>query len=459
MKERKKMLPKKVAPKGLYLYCKKHDRWFKHDNVVTCKNSCNLKYKAKIHIPGTKRAARVKAIHAETVEQAIQYFQQFKLDLKNNDFQKVELKPKVNKPIFIIDCIDSFISFKKGIDVPEHEKVELNSHHLRNLELCCEYITYALSDNKIDVRYFKFESINPTIVGYITSYIAKKIKANKTYNNYVANIQSFAHHIYTKYYPELNNPFKGLTKFLVKKDPKAISKTDFMKIVSVTTPDNGWGIEMRNGREVNVFLYRPWLIDAFYIGLFAGGRNEETVEMKWSDIKTNEEGQISLIEIIDRKVTRLKKKSGIENISYTKIVEVTPEFEKMLRELGYEEKKNTNEYILAPNEKMSRSTLKAFMSQAFTHFYSILNLPVKKNFKHLRKTYMTKCYIESNDTKDFLIKSGHANMDTPLNHYVDMKIVMEARRKKLYELKLAEEKNGADEKEKDKKEDRKDKKE
>jgi hypothetical protein len=68
---------------------------------------------------------------------------------------------------------------------------------------------------------------------------------------------------------------------------------------------------------------------------------------------------------------------------------------------------------------------------------------VKKNFKHLRKTYITHCYIQTSDNKEFMVKTGHTNMSTPLNHYIDMRTVMEARRKKLYDMKKNGEKEGS----------------
>jgi integrase len=440
MNERKKMLPKKDAPKGLYLYCKKHDRWYKNDNVVKC--NCALKYKAKLHISGTKRNSRTHTYSANDTEVAIQIFQQFKLKMKNNDFQKVEIKQKINKPILILDCIDDFMRHKRDENVPDHAKADIKKATIRNLEMCCEYVTFALSDNGIDVKVFKFESFSSVTVGHITTFIKEKIKANKTYNNYVSNVQSFAKYIYEKYYPQLENPFKNLKKFKKRKDVRAITKVEFMKVIDVTTLENGTSYEKKGSLVKKVNFFRPWLIDAFYLGLFAGGRNEETVEMKWSDIKINEEGQMSLIEIIDYKITRLEKNSGIENIPYTKTVEMTPEFENMLREMGYEENKNSNRYIIAPEENVSRKTVQNNMSKAFTHFYNLLDLPVKKTFKHLRKTYMTNCYIQTDDTKEFLIKTGHANLETPLSHYVDMRMVMEARRKKLYDLKNKIDKTG-----------------
>lgn len=432
MKERRKMLPKKIAPKGLYLFCKKHDRWYKNDNVVKC--NCKLKYKAKVHVSGTKNKSKIHNIHADDVEVAIQLFQQFKLEMKQNNFQRVNLKVKIVKPVFILDCIDDFISYKNGKNVPEHEKVTLTKETLRNLELCCEYITYALSDNNIDVKTFRFEDINPMIVGYISKFIREKVKANKTYNNYMFSIKEFAKYIHEKYYLDLVNPFKTVKTFKVKKDPRAISKSEFLRVINLANYENGWKLEKKKGRMIKTNVYRPWTIDAFYIGLFAGGRNEETVMMKWSDIKLNEEGEMSLIEIVDFKRTRLEKDGGIENIPYIKTVEFTPEFEDFLRELGYDKKKDSNEFILCPYENISRGHVMTLMSEAFTHYYSLLQSPIKKTFKHLRKTYMTKSYIETDDVKDFLIKSGHANVSTSLSHYIDMRMVMEARRKKLYEL-------------------------
>lgn len=424
------MLPKKDAPAGLYLFCKKHDKWYKNDNVVKCTSECKLKYKAKLHIPGTKRRSRIKILQAENFDDALLLFQNFKSEMRRNSFQKIEIEQKTIRPITVTDCIRDFIDFKEGKGNFGNKQTVVCKGTLNGYKRSCQYFTYALSDNGIDASILRFSDITPKMAWMFSDYLMEKYSANKAYNNSIMDIRSFAKYIIEKYYHSLQNPFHELIKFNTKGDTRSVTKSEFMKLIDRVNYDNGW--KKKKGKTKRINVYKPWLIDAFYLGLFTGGRNEEVAYMKWSDIKLNEEGEISLIELTDFKISRQKKDGGIENIQHTKTVAMNPEFEDYLRELGYERMKDTNEFILAPHVE-NRNSVKADFSLGFSHYFKQLNLPVMKNFKHLRKTYITNCYIQTPETRDFLIRTGHAKIDTPLKHYIDMKMVMEARRKKLYE--------------------------
>ena len=434
---KRKMLPKKDAPSGLYLYCSKHKSWYKNDNVVKCK--CELKYKAKVHVPGTKNNSRIKTFVADDVESAIQIFEEFKKELKSSDYHLVVVKEKEEKPIYLLDCIAEFIDFKKDINVPFHNRNNLPAKTIREIENCLEYFVYALVDKGIKPEILRFEVLdgNELIAGHISEFLLqKKGLKNKTYNNKLSTMKSFVNYTIRKHYPYVSSPFSEVKYKKVVYKPKAISISNFNALIELILPENS--IDYKEvKRKINkgytiqkkkINYYRDWLIEAYYIGLFTGGRKEETTQMKWSDIQYNSEGKISHIVVTDLKVNRKEKREAEEDNLIEKYVEMTPEFEDLLFKMGFEEKRDSDEYILANEESLTRQYMADFISKSFFHFYKQLGLNDGLSFKHLRKTYVTQKYIENED--NVTSKTGHAGVDVVLKHYVDMKMVMEAKRKK-----------------------------
>lgn len=433
--KKRKMLPKKNAQIGLYLYCNTHKKWYKDDTVVQCK--CELTYKAKLHVPGTKRACKCKSFEADTLENAIQLFNQFKIEMKNNSYQNVSLETFDKKPIFLTDCQQRFIDFKNDIGVEFHNMKNLPRRNIRHAEMVLEYMNEALSTNGIKTATFRFEEINDKIVGFVTAYfLGPKDMANKTFNNNIAPIKTFMNFIIKKYYPTMANPFDEVEKLKVVSEKLVVKKDEFLSVINLVSPEN-LVIEKINKNTQKLkrrHYYRPWLIDGFYLAML-GGRNEEVSNLKWSDIKLNNEGQKSFIQVVDLKRTRnIKHKSKLEKDGLVKKnIEMTPYLNKLLNDLGYEEKKNTNEYILANDEPTSRKEISNILSTAFNFLIKKLNLTEKKEFRNLRKTYATDCYLK--DPEKFYKEMGHTNKYTTLNHYVDMDFVMEERRRRLYEEK------------------------
>lgn len=432
------MLPKKDAPDGLYLFCTKHISWHKNDSVIKRKcKSCELIYKAKVHIPreflpGNKGKCRTKNFTAESFEKAVQLFMDFKQDLKKNKFQVFDLSEQISKPIFLLECMNEFMAFKRDENVEFHERKNLPKHNISTAQRYLDYFNFALIENKIKPDRLQFTDINNKIVGMVTEYLIgpQRNSSNRTFNNAIANIKSFMKYIIDMHYRDFESPFSKVKKLPVGKNNYVISKVEFMRVINRTKPENLVKISANSGRRK--LLYRPWLIDGFYLGLFCGGRTEEPTNMKWSDIKLNSEGQMSFIRIVDLKRTRAATNIGKE-VEVYKDVEMTPELEDVLKDLGYETKKGSQEYILAPDEPISRKTMAEKISEAFNFLILQLDLPEVKQFKNLRKTYATKCRIENPET--FYMDMGHTNRNTTLNHYVDMTVVMEQRRKELYEQK------------------------
>lgn len=89
-------------------------------------------------------------------------------------------------------------------------------------------------------------------------------------------------------------------------------------------------------------------------------------------------------------------------------------------------------YILAPEETMSREHMIEEMSYAFNRYYELLNTGEVKQFKHLRKSYITAIYIKKgNETHKY---TDHEGMDILHGSYIDTQAVLEAKRKELNKL-------------------------
>lgn len=444
---KRKMLPKKDAPNGLYLYCNTHKRWYKNDNVVKCK--CDLKYKAKIHIPGTKNSSKIKTIEAEDCESAIQQFQEFKRTLKNNEYQNVKVVESTSKPIMLVDCISEFLDFKKDVGVPFHMKHNLTKGTIRQIEYALELFCASLLYNGIDPENLKFSAIdsNDKISGMFAEYLVTVIGTkNKTYNNHLVNVKSFMNYMTRKHYTNLHSPFTEMKFKPVMVKTKAIDLDDFYSMLQIVNEENGvYYEEQKIQRKKGLMTYRskrnyyrPWLIDAFLLGLFTGGRKEETASMKWRHIVTDREGNMSYILVVDYKATRLLNLDVNTEEVVEKYVEVVPEFEKLLYSMGYEEKKGSNEYILANDENWTRDYLMDFVSKAFSHYYKKLNLDENLNFKHLRKTYFTgNAILHGIEMASKL--GGHQSARVTLKHYIDQRMLLKAK-----SMKNRNQKNGSD---------------
>lgn len=428
-------LPKKDRPNGLNLYCTTHKRWFADDSKITTKcKKCALKYKAKIHVPGTKRESKIKTFEAESFEEALLIFHQFKKKLKETNFHQVNIKEDNYKPILLKDCMNEFMNYKKDIGVPAHLKKNLPKKNIDTAKRCLQVFANSLLDNGIEVDRLKFGEINSKVVGFTTEYMLgeKKKYSNRTFNNAIANINSFMRYIIKEHYSDFKNPFAEVPKLPVEKHNYMISKREFLEIVNLVKPENL--IQISETTKKKKHLYRSWLIDGYYLGLLCGGRTEEPVNMRWSDIKLNPHGRLSFISVTDFKRTRASFSLG-KVVEIKKKVEMTPELEKLLYEMGYEEKKGSNDYILAPDAGVKRITVAISISTSFNFLLKKMEMPEKK-FKHLRKTYATNCYLA--DADNFYKLMGHTNPNTTMKHYVNMDYAMEIRRQKLFEQKEKE---------------------
>ena len=92
-------------------------------------------------------------------------------------------------------------------------------------------------------------------------------------------------------------------------------------------------------------MYTPYLKDGFKLFLLTGGRREEVVDLRWSDIFITVNG-VKFFRIQNLKVVRNIKKDEVY-----KYIPINFDLFDLLLEMGYDEKKQTDDFILFPEKK------------------------------------------------------------------------------------------------------------
>ena len=162
-------------------------------------------------------------------------------------------------------------------------------------------------------------------------------------------------------------------------------------------------------------MYRDYLKDAFRLLLFTGGRLEETINLKWSNIYSIEHQGKTYFKFIysDLKVNRIQKKSTEKQ----KSTMIHADLLDFLNTLGLNDKIGNDEFIICPDRTRNVKNLIDQLSKSFTHYRDLAGLRKEISIKHLRKTYITWINSIYND-RTFLL-TGHSNNDIVKKHYVN----------------------------------------
>jgi len=156
--------------------------------------------------------------------------------------------------------------------------------------------------------------------------------------------------------------------------------------------------------------------DAFKLFLFIGGRREEIISLRWDDIYELPNG-IKFFMFDNLKVMRIKKKKNTPK----KFAPIYADLNDFLIELGYDEKKNSNDYILFPERDQKLITLIELISKSFTHYRKESGITKNISLKNLRKTYITWVNVAmGNDTG---LLTSHSTQDVIDRFYIDPKIL------------------------------------
>jgi len=399
-------LPKKPI-NGLKIFCKKC-----RQNNTGCKHYEDQYYRLMVHVPGSKGNTKSKILKSRNYDDALIESINFKKSLSSNQYEDVESVEMTLLNGFII--YNRYINgehdikqYQKPLNTPEYIKEQVRAIK--------EFIKKVQEFRKRSSNEILITDINKEDISKYYGYCENKFQP-KTFNKRITELKRFFQYFIDCEDVEMKNPFNNVVKKrLVKKEPKVIPMDDFSRIIDsieITDPLKKVGKEIKN-------MYRPYLRNGFLLLLYTGGRFEDVVNMKWSDIK--KEGDTEYFFVKNHKVNRLKKLKGLtkednEEISY-KMFTIFPEFMNLLIELGYEENKDEDSYVLNPNSNIKRKTLSNQLSKSFSHYRDNAGISKDISLKNLRKTHITKLYeIVKEDTR---LVTDHTTDKVLREHYVD----------------------------------------
>lgn len=418
-------LPKTNRPKGLFLYCNTCKRHYAHDRKVKCPCG-DLTYKAVIHVKGTQNNRKCQVLESKNFKDVLQEFLNFKDQLETNEYQKVKIDHDLSIPERLIECFAYYMGYLNNEGVPAHKQKKRDPKYIAKFDLLFEQYKEALDINGVDWKILKFTQVTELMVGYVHDYfLNNKGYANKTYNNNMGLLSGFTTHIINKFNVQYKNPFLGTPDMIVTPKTTAIRETEFDRLLELITPDNGIQMKTLKTRKTQKKTnhYKPWLKFAFRFGLYTGGRSEDIVELKWSDISLDEKGMFNTLKTIDYKIDSANSNRTSKEERLFKYFAITNELGNLLVEMGYEQYKNSDKYIIAPEDGLKRSNVAGIISRSFSHYYNQLNTGKTITFKNLRKTFMTSALREFGVASTAL--TNHTTVSMTNKHYYDKEVTRE----------------------------------
>ena len=422
-------LLKKTKVKGLYIFCTKcKKRVVKNCGLndkshYLCKNKDKHKYKLRVCIPGNKSSVITKLFDTRDENEVVIEAYKFRAELEKNNFRTTIIPTKSKIPSSITEAMAFYLAYLNNDTPHEQEHKTRTLNHIKEVERYFKYFGEYLKLNKLNINQILFVNLDRDLVGKFKSFLLdNKDFAAKTYNKVISQMRIFVNYIIKEFSITMKNPFEGFTSLNSEKEINIIPIDEFDKLIEIITPENGKKTYQNQSKTKTYTksFYKPWIKYAFQLGLYTGRRREEFICIKFKDIIEDEKGNPAVIITEDYKVNRSKNISEKETKKLIRLP-ISEPLQSLLIELGYEEHKGKDMYILAPDETMKRETMKDFISKSFTHYYSQLNTGKKIEFSDLRKTNITYLYAMLGEKARIITK--HSGIEVMLKHYIDEKFI------------------------------------
>jgi integrase len=405
---RKLTLPKNPH-KGLKIFC----RTCRVDNPK-CKHYDREVYRVRIHIPGNSESVRTKFLEAENYNDAVAECVDFERELKINGYERTSvIFSETSTDYSIGDAVVKYREYMSGDSKYAHLKKNVSEGHI---DECVRYC-WKFVENLALIKNVK--RIRPTDVKTedVSNFYqwAEKTYAPKTFNKCFIAIRAFFEFLIEIENIEMKNPFrKFVPKPVTPSSIDIITEDEFNQVLEAVDTHNPFITLGGKGEKKN--LYKPYLKDGFKLFLLTGGRREEVVDLKWSDIYSTPQG-VKLFIIDNLKVNRMKK----NNKECKKYIGINIDLEDFLVELGMNEKIGTDEYILYPNRTITTKTIMNDLSKGFSHYKEGAGIKKDISLSNLRKTYLTWHHQVLGD--DTGLVSSHSTTQVLEKYYLDPKVL------------------------------------
>ena len=400
--------------------------------IARCPFGDRHAFKVYVSVPKTKNERRTKKLDTRDVNEAVIQAIQFEKEVKEGSSMKnslVESKEQHKElesgdvPRTVANAMARYIGWLNNEDVPPHMQKQRTPAHIKEVERAFRLFAECVEKNGWDISTLNIDEIKDRHVGKLYEFLQEKQYAGKTFNKFIGHLVSFNKWYSVEHDIPLSNPFRRVTRKQVNTNPEAITEQEYRALLDNIKPETGIREYGKGKNETSRDLYRPWLADGIKLGLETGRRREEICNLKFNQIFSDEHGN-ACIKIEDFKVNRIQGREDDQEKKYV-FIPVTGSLQKLLNELGYEERKDQDAFILAPDEQVDRhKVMPDILSKGFSHYYRQLNTGKNLGFKSLRKTYITGLSVFMGGNARAITQ--HASDDVIEKHYIDKKVIAKA---------------------------------
>ena len=395
--------------KGLKIFC----RTCRIDNPK-CKHFDRQVFRVRIHIPGNSKSIRTKFLVADNYNNAVAECVDFERDLKINGYDKTVVAfSETSTDYSIGDAVVKYREYMSGKSKFAHLKKNVSEEYIDECVRYCKKFVENLSLTKNLKRTRPTDVITDDVSNFYLW--AEENYSYKTFNKCFIAVRAFFEFLIEIENIEMKNPFrKFVPKSVTPSSIDIITEDEFNQVLAAVDTFNPFITLGGKGEKKN--LYKPYLKDGFKLFLLTGGRREEVVDLKWSDIYSTPQG-VKLFIIDNLKVKRMKK----NNKECKKYIGINVDLEDFLIELGMNEKIGTDEYILYPNRTSTTKTIMTDLSRGFSHYKEGAGIKKDISLSNLRKTYLTWHYQVLGD--DTGLVSSHSTTQVLEKYYLDPKVL------------------------------------
>ena len=395
--------------KGLKIFC----RTCRIDNPK-CKHFDRQVFRVRIHIPGNSKSIRTKFLIANNYNNAVAECVDFERELKSNGYERMAVTfSQTSTDYNIGDAVIKYREYMSGKSKFAHLKKNVSEEHIDECVRYCKKFVENLSLTKNLKRTRPTDILTEDVSNFYVW--AEENYSSKTFNKCFIALRAFFEFLIEIENIEMKNPFrKFVPKSVTPSSIDIITEDEFNQVLAAVDTFNPFITLGGKGEKKN--LYKPYLKDGFKLFLLTGGRREEVVDLKWSDIYSTPQG-VKLFIIDNLKVKRMKK----NNKECKKYIGINVDLEDFLIELGMNEKIGTDEYILYPNRTSTTKTIMTDLSRGFSHYKEGAGIKKDISLSNLRKTYLTWHHQVLGD--DIGLVSSHSTTQVLEKYYLDPKVL------------------------------------
>lgn len=395
--------------KGLKIFC----RTCRIDNPK-CNHYNQQLYRVRIHIPGSSKSVRTKFLEATNYNEAVIECVDFEKQLKANGYERTVITFSETSTDYTIgDAVVKYREYMSGESKFAHLKKNVSQSHIDESVRFCWLMVENMALIK-NIKRTRPTDVDISDVSNFYKWIEEKY-APKTINKILVAVKSFFEFLIEVENINMKNPFrKYVKKVATPPTIDTITENEFNKILDAV--DNHNPLVKLGGRGEIKNMYRSYLKDGFNLFLLTGGRREEVVDLKWSDIYTLDSGVKTFI-VENLKVKRIKKNAK----EYVKYFPINKDFEDFLNKLGMDEKLGKDEYILYPERDISSKSIMDILSKSFSYYKDGAGIIKNISLSNLRKTYIS--WHNQVLGVDTGLVTNSADRNVLKNHYIDPKIL------------------------------------